>query len=256
MTFNDCTIVFNGEIYNYIERRESLLKKGQAFGTTSDTEVLLHLYVEYSNDFVDTLNGMFAFIIFDKRKIKLFISRDHIENKPTLVIVVGDVSSTMACTIAAKKLCIDVAHVEGDIRSGDMTMPEEINRIATDAICDHYFTTSELANENLRNTGVSDQRIHFVGNTMIDTFYQNLKRLRKPALLDKYKLTEKEYFLLTLHWPANVDDKKNLDHLMEVILSETGDYQIIFPLHPGTGKNLHEKFLNTPKLIQQNCLKQ
>lgn len=101
---------------------------------------------------------------------------------PDLVLVVGDVTSTMACALAAKKLCIDVAHVEAGIRSGDRTMPEEINRIVTDAICDHCFTTSALAGENLRREGVSPERIHLVGNTMIDTLLANQSRLRPPAL--------------------------------------------------------------------------
>ena len=106
--------------------------------------------------------------------IMIKFEKELLENRPTVVLVVGDVTSTMACTITAKKLCIDVVHVEAGIRSGDMSMPEEINRIVTDAICDHFFTTSELANIQLRKNGIEDNRIHFVGNTMIDTLYQNL----------------------------------------------------------------------------------
>ena len=106
--------------------------------------------------------------------IMVKFEKELMENKPYVVLVVGDVTSTMACPVTAKKLCIDVVHVEAGIRSGDMTMPEEINRIVTDAICDHFFTTSEVANNNLRNSGIMEDRIHFVGNTMIDTLYQNL----------------------------------------------------------------------------------
>ena len=100
--------------------------------------------------------------------IMVKFEKELLENPPSLVLVVGDVTSTMACTITAKKLCIDVVHVEAGIRSFDMTMPEEINRMVTDAICDHFFTTSELANEQLRKNGIKENRIHFVGNTMID----------------------------------------------------------------------------------------
>ena len=128
------------------------------------------------------------------------------ESKPDLCIVVGDVTSTMACAIAAKKLLVPVAHVEGGIRSGDMTMPEEINRIVTDSITDYFFTTSETANENLRTSGVTSDRIFFVGNTMIDTLLASQPRFIKPPLWDELHLKEKEYIVLTLHRPNNVDD--------------------------------------------------
>ena len=172
-----------------------------------------------------------------------------LENKPTVVLVVGDVTSTMACTITAKKLCIDVVHVEAGIRSGDMSMPEEINRIVTDAICDHFFTTSELANIQLRKNGIEDSRIHFVGNTMIDTLYQNLDNLQKPGLWKENNLEKNKYFLITLHRPTNVDDPQNLSKLIDIILKETDDLPVIFPLHPRTKKNLDKRYLNNSKLI-------
>jgi UDP-N-acetylglucosamine 2-epimerase (non-hydrolysing) len=171
------------------------------------------------------------------------------ENRPDIVLVVGDVTSTMACAITAKKLCIDVAHVEAGLRSGDMTMPEEVNRIVTDAICDHFFTTSEVANQNLKTRGVDVNCIHFVGNTMIDTLYQNLENLQKPGIWDMYGLKEKRYFLITLHRPVNVDDSDNLSYLMDVILNETGELPVIFPVHPRTKKNLHTKYTTNSKLI-------
>ena len=154
------------------------------------------------------------------------------------MIVVGDVTSTMACTITAKKMGIEVAHVEAGIRSGDMTMPEEINRIVTDSICDHYFTTSEIANVNLLANGAKKQQIHFVGNTMIDTLYHNLNKLIKPTDWDKYHLTENEYFLTTLHRPANVDDPTNLKNLLDAIMEGTKEYKVVFPVHPRTRKTL------------------
>lgn len=172
------------------------------------------------------------------------------EHRPEVVLVVGDVTSTMACTIAAKKLCVDVVHVEAGIRSGDMTMPEEINRIVTDSICDHYFTTSEIANENLRKQQVPESRIHFVGNTMIDTLYQNLGRIRQPSFWNEQKLEAGQFFLVTLHRPSNVDDPAKLRQLLEAINNSTGDYPVVFPVHPRTRKILDTFNISTDKLIQ------
>jgi len=176
------------------------------------------------------------------------------ENKPDVVLVVGDVTSTMACTITSKKLCIPVVHVEAGIRSGDMTMPEEINRIVTDSICDHFFTTSETANEHLAASGVAAERIHFVGNTMIDTLLQNLDRLRQPECWKNFNLKEKNYFLITLHRPANVDDPANLKELLDTILDQTGDHPVLFPVHPRTSKILANMNYKHPRLFQTDPL--
>jgi len=181
--------------------------------------------------------------------IMVEFEKELLENVPTLVLVVGDVTSTLACTITAKKLCVDVVHVEAGIRSGDMTMPEEINRIVTDSICDHFFTTSELANKQLCKNGIEGNRIHFVGNTMIDTLYQNLDHLHQPDLWIESNLAKNKYYLITLHRPSNVDDPKNLSHLLDIILAETGDLPVIFPLHPRTRKNLEAAYLQNSRLI-------
>lgn len=124
-------------------------------------------------------------------------------DKPShLCLVVGDVTSTMACTITAQKLGIPVAHVEAGIRSGDWSMPEEINRMVTDSITNYFFTTSEIASENLRRCAVPDERIYFVGNTMIDTLLFNMDKLCAPLFWDDYKLMPNQYFILTLHRPS------------------------------------------------------
>src|ERR1035437_6489112 len=136
--------------------------------------------------------------------IMIKFEKELLANKPTVVLVVGDVTSTMACTITAKKLCIDVVHVEAGIRSGDMSMPEEINRIVTDSICDHFFTTSELANTQLNKNGIDNSRIHFVGNTMIDTLYQNIDNLQKPELFEKNNLGKNKYFKINCSRPNGV----------------------------------------------------
>jgi len=158
------------------------------------------------------------------------------QQKPDLCIVVGDVTSTMACAIAAKKLLVKVAHVEGGIRSGDMTMPEEVNRIVTDSITDYFFTTSGTANENLRRCGVTDDRIFFVGNTMIDTLLFARQRFRKPSLWDDLGLKDKQYVVLTLHRPNNVDDPANLRRLLDEIINSSSSLPVIFPVHPRTRK--------------------
>ncbi len=164
--------------------------------------------------------------------------------KPGLCIVVGDVTSTMACAIVAKKMLIPVAHVEGGIRSGDMTMPEEINRIVTDSITDYFFTTSETANANLRKSGVTDDRIFFVGNTMIDTLLASRPRFRRPAIWDMHCLEEKKYIVLTLHRPNNVDDPQNLKHLLEEIGNNANGFPVVFPVHPRTRKVMQEIILS------------
>lgn len=176
--------------------------------------------------------------------------KELINNKPDVVLVVGDVNSTMACTISAKKLCVPVVHVEAGIRSGDMTMPEEINRIVTDSICDHFFTTSRNAGQNLRNAGIDDGRIHFVGNTMIDTLTQNLGQILKPSIWDLQGLDVRKYFLLTLHRPANVDNTDKLSAYLEAILEGTEQFPVIFPIHPRTCRNLESIHFAHERLIQ------
>lgn len=172
-------------------------------------------------------------------RIMIEFEKDLLANPVDLVVVVGDVTSTLACTIVAKKLNARVAHVEGGIRSFDMTMPEEINRLVTDSISDFFFTTSEVANQNLSKAGVKENQIFFVGNTMIDTLYANLSKVVKPSFWDASGLSPKNYFVLTLHRPSNVDDVKKFSRLMQTI-DALADAKIIFPVHPRTRKNLDQ----------------
>jgi UDP-N-acetylglucosamine 2-epimerase (non-hydrolysing) len=180
--------------------------------------------------------------------IMLGYERVLLTEPSALCVVVGDVTSTMACAITAQKLHVSVAHVEGGIRSGDWTMPEEINRMATDAVTNWFFTTSEFANENLRNSGVANERIFFVGNTMIDTLLNNLARLQKPAVWDQAGLKPKQFFVLTLHRPNNVDAKAHLQHLLEAIIQGSQHLPIVFPVHPRTAKILETMNLRTRTL--------
>lgn len=160
------------------------------------------------------------------------------EQPSDLCLVVGDVTSTMACAITAQKMHIPVAHVEAGIRSGDWKMPEEINRLATDAVTDYFFTTSEIANNNLRNSGVGDERIFYVGNTMIDTLTKHRPRFNKPEVWDRIGLEEKNYIVMTLHRPSNVDEEEVLKSLMDEIIQHSQDLPLVFPVHPRTAKML------------------
>lgn len=161
-----------------------------------------------------------------------------IQNPCDLVLVVGDVNSTLACSITAKKLNTKVAHIEAGIRSYDMRMPEEINRIVTDSLSDYFFTTTRLANENLREMGKSDAQIFFVGNVMIDSLFRFRKNFKKPDVFEQQGLKEKNYFVLTLHRPSNVDESQELNELIHFICQQTQAFPIVFPVHPRTQKNL------------------
>lgn len=162
------------------------------------------------------------------------------QNPCDLVLVVGDVNSTMACAIVAKKQNLKVAHVEAGIRSGDRSMPEEINRIVTDSITDYFFTTSATASENLLKYGVDENDVHFVGNVMIDTLYQNLERIFAPHFWKEFQLETRNYIVLTLHRPSNVDEERSLIQLLQGIDTMVGDKKIIFPIHPRTKAILGE----------------
>ncbi|HEY3406224.1 MAG TPA: UDP-N-acetylglucosamine 2-epimerase (non-hydrolyzing) [Ohtaekwangia sp.] len=165
-----------------------------------------------------------------------------------LCLVVGDVTSTMACSIVAKKQHIKVAHVEAGIRSGDMTMPEEVNRIVTDSITDYFFTTSAVANNNLRKAGVQENQIFFVGNTMIDTLLTQRASFIQPPLWKQLGLREKEYIVMTLHRPANVDEEAQLRNLLHAIIENSRNLPLVFPVHPRTRKMLEGLNINAANL--------
>lgn len=170
-------------------------------------------------------------------------------DKPTdLCLVVGDVTSTMACAIAAKKLHIPVVHVEAGIRSGDQTMPEEINRMVTDSITDFFFTTTPEAGENLQRSGIDADRIFFVGNTMIDTLLEHRHRFMPPPCWQTLHLQPKGYMVLTLHRPSNVDEEQHIKHLIETILAVANPYPVVFPVHPRTAKQLQAVGLTHERL--------
>lgn len=171
-------------------------------------------------------------------RIMVEFEKEMLANPTDLVIVVGDVNSTMACSIVAKKLVTKVAHIEAGIRSFDLTMPEEINRMVTDALADYFFTTSSFANDNLRKSGIDYSKIFFVGNIMIDSLVWSSDKIKQPAEFDSQKLTHGKYFVATLHRPSNVDDPENLKTIFKAIEEGVGDQKVIMPVHPRTAKML------------------
>ena len=168
--------------------------------------------------------------------------------KPDLCLVVGDVTSTMACSISAQKLNVKVAHVEAGIRSGDWTMPEEINRMVTDSITNYFFTTTSIASRNLLNSGVEKERIFWVGNTMIDTLLKNRARFIQPQIWNQIGLEKNNYIVMTLHRPANVDEEFKLKELICEIIEHSRELPLVFPVHPRTAKILTGLGISNDKL--------
>jgi len=173
-------------------------------------------------------------------KIMVLFEKVCLKEKPDLVIVVGDVNSTMACTITAKKLGIKVAHVEAGLRSRDMDMPEEINRLCTDVLCDYLFITDHFADENLRAEGVAGEKIVFVGNVMIDTLLKHKAMAAQLDILSKFGLQKKGYATLTMHRPSNVDNQGTLEEILQTLETISKNIPIIFPIHPRTMKMVEQ----------------
>lgn len=170
--------------------------------------------------------------------IMIAFEKELLAHPSDAVVVVGDVNSTLACSIVAKKLCIDVVHVEAGIRSGDRSMPEEINRLVTDSISDYFFTTTQQAGTNLIKEGIELNRIYFTGNTMIDSLIQNQDKFVCSSLVNLNNLKAGKYIVLTLHRPSNVDDPAKLKGIIDSILKGAKSMPVVFPVHPRTRKNL------------------
>lgn len=207
--------------------------------------------------------------------IMVAFEKELLEHPTDVVLVVGDVTSTMACSIVAKKLNTKVCHVEAGIRSWDLTMPEEINRMVTDSLADYMFTTSEVANRNLVRQGAElvesqkskveseklpedkyayervPQKVWHVGNVMIDTLLANRARFRKPEAWDELGLKEKEFVVMTMHRPANVDEENHLRAMMEQIIDNVHGLPVIFPIHPRTAKLFYGLWGNEAELAKR-----
>ena len=207
--------------------------------------------------------------------IMVAFEKELLEHPTDIVLVVGDVTSTMACSIVAKKLNTKVCHVEAGIRSWDLTMPEEINRMVTDSLADYMFTTSEVANRNLVRQGAElvesqkskveseklpedkyayervPQKVWHVGNVMIDTLLANRARFRKPEVWDELGLKPQEFVVMTMHRPANVDEENHLRAMMEQIIDNVHGLPVIFPIHPRTAKLFYGLWGNETELAKR-----
>jgi len=167
-------------------------------------------------------------------KLLVALEQRFVAERPDLVVVFGDVNSTLAAALVASKLLIPVAHVEAGLRSFDRTMPEEINRVVTDALSDHLFTTEPSGNENLTREGIAPEKIHFCGNLMIDTLVKHRGAAERLHVAESFGLEPKRYGVLTLHRPANVDDEATFARIFSAIVEISRELPIVFPVHPRT----------------------
>jgi UDP-N-acetylglucosamine 2-epimerase (non-hydrolysing) len=170
------------------------------------------------------------------QEFETVLDREHAD----LVVVVGDVNSTLACSLVAVKRHIPVAHIEAGLRSRDRTMPEEINRIVTDSISDYLFVTEQSGINNLRAEGVPDERVFFVGNVMIDSLVHFMPRARETSVATKYELADRAFVLMTMHRPANVDNLHGLNALVSILTRISSETVLVFPVHPRTRNRLQE----------------
>jgi len=171
-------------------------------------------------------------------KIMLEFEQVMNDEQPDLVLVVGDVNSTVACTLVAVKMGVPLAHVEAGLRSGDRTMPEELNRLMTDAVADYLFVTEQSGMIHLAKEGVPDEKVFFVGNVMIDSLAYFRQKAATSDILQQAQTTDKEYILMTMHRPANVDNEAALKSILQIIEDATKYKKVIFPMHPRTSNNI------------------
>lgn len=230
----DCKIVHTGQHYDY--------DMSQAFFNDLD--------LPRPDFFLDAGSGTHAV---QTAKIMIEFEKICDAEKPQLVILVGDVNSTLACSIVAKKAGIQVAHVEAGLRSFDMGMPEEINRMVTDVISDYFFVTEKSGRENLLREGKPENRVYFVGNVMVDNLFYQVALLQKQPDegFENYGLKSQigNYAFLTLHRPSNVDNRATFVEILEALSAIADKYPIIFPIHPRTRKMLAEHGLQLHKNI-------
>lgn len=187
-------------------------------------------------------------------KIMLEFEKIVADENPDLILVVGDVNSTIACTLVAIKMNVPVAHVEAGLRSGDRNMPEEVNRILTDSVSDFLFVTEQSGMINLAKEGVDDDKIFFVGNVMIDSLVHFREKAGHSSILKDLGISEKDYILMTMHRPSNVDNENGLADILEIIREACSHKKVVFPIHPRTSNNfkkfgLYEQLSNIENLF-------
>ena len=212
-----------------------LVHTGQHYDVKMAGQFFEDLQIPLPNVSLDVGSGTHAVQTAEvMKRLEPIVEQEH----PDLVLVVGDVNSTMAAALTSVKLHVPVAHVEAGLRSGDRTMPEEINRIVTDAVSDFLFVTEESGRRNLLAEGVSEKKIFFVGNVMIDSLEASRRMWAQSTILDRLQLKKAHYAVATLHRPSNVDDIKVLKGLIDTLLEISRRVPIIFPIHPRTKKAL------------------
>jgi UDP-N-acetylglucosamine 2-epimerase (non-hydrolysing) len=187
-------------------------------------------------------------------KIMMAFEKVIESQKPDLIIVVGDVNSTSACSLVAAKMGVKIAHVEAGLRSFDRTMPEEINRIVTDSLADFLFVTEKSGLENLRREGIANSKVHFVGNVMIDSLIHFLSKAKASQIISELNLKGEKYILVTLHRPSNVDSRENLEKIIDTFSILEKDLKIVFPAHPRTKKMLTTFNLDKRIKLMQNLI--
>jgi len=214
---------------------QRLIHTGQHYDDNMSRVFFNDLELPMPDDFLNVGSGTHA-----QQTAQVMMAFEPVLRKyvPDWVIVVGDVNSTMACTLVCAKMGVRVAHVEAGLRSGDRRMPEEINRIVTDQLADLLFTPSRDGDENLLREGVSPERIKFVGNVMIDTLAKMLPKAVKSDVLERLCLSQGRYILVTLHRPSNVDDQTALAEICCALSSLSHTNKLVFPLHPRTRRKL------------------
>ncbi|MBN1136382.1 MAG: UDP-N-acetylglucosamine 2-epimerase (non-hydrolyzing) [Anaerolineae bacterium] len=223
------------EMARHPEIEQTLLHTGQHYDKAMSGIFFEQLGLPAPDIYLGVGSGSHAW---QTAQIMIGFERVCQELRPELVVVVGDVNSTLACSITAVKLWIPVAHVEAGLRSFDRRMPEEINRIVTDSLSDLLFTTSRDADENLEREGIDPAKVHLVGNVMIDALLRHRQRAAASDILARLDLCPQGYALLTLHRPSNVDDPGTLRGIMSAIEVLQAQLPVVFPAHPRTRKNL------------------
>ncbi len=177
---------------------------------------------------------------YQKANVMLQFEKVLNEEKPDLVLVVGDVNATAACSIVAVKMGIPTVHVEAGLRSGDRSMPEEVNRMITDAICNDLFVTEHSGLINLAKEGVPDSKVHYVGNVMIDSLVYFRQKAAKDTVLETIGVKPKDYILMTMHRPHNVDNESGLRNILQIIKNAAEHKQVVFAIHPRTSNNMRK----------------
>jgi UDP-N-acetylglucosamine 2-epimerase (non-hydrolysing) len=227
--------------------KQSLVHTGQHYDTELSTIFFDELRLPRADIHLNIGGGSHA-----EQTGRMMIELEKVFQReaPDLVVVVGDVNSTLAASVTAAKLGIRIAHVEAGLRSFDHSMPEEINRIVTDSVSDVLFTTETSGNENLLREGRPQERIFFVGNVMIDTLLRFREQAKRSCILERLRLIPAAYAVLTLHRPSNVDQPERLQTIFRILTNIARKFPLVFPCHPRTWKRLQE--LGFPKHISSN----